>query len=31
MLTSEKYFHNISHKTDAYNSHNMQNNTKDGE
>jgi len=31
ILTLEKYFHNISHKTNAYNSHNIRNNTRDGE
>jgi len=31
ILTSEKYFHHISHKTNAYNSHNIRNNTRDGE
>ena len=31
ILTLEKYFRNISHKTNAYNSHNIRNNTRDGE
>jgi len=31
ILTLEKYFHNISHKTDAYNSHNIRNNSRDEE
>ena len=31
IYTQEKYFHNISHKTDAYNSHNIRNNTRDKE
>jgi len=31
IFTLEKYFHNISYKTNAYNSHNIRNNTRDGE
>jgi len=30
-VTLEKYFHNISHITNAYNSHSTPNNTRDGE
>ena len=30
-VTLEKYFHNISHKTDVYQPHSIQNNTRDGE
>jgi len=31
VLTLEKYFHNISHKIDVYNLHNIRNNARDGE
>jgi len=31
IYTLEKYFLNISHITNAYNSHNIQNNARDGE
>jgi len=31
ILTLEKYFRNISHITNAYNSHDVRNNTRDGE
>jgi len=31
ILTLEKYFHNISYKINAYNSHSIRNNTRDGE
>jgi len=30
ILTLEKYFYNISHKTNAYNSHSIRNKTRDG-
>jgi len=31
ILTLEKYFHNIPHITNAYNSHNIRNNARDGD
>ena len=31
ILTLEKYFHNISYKTNAHNSHNIRINTRDEE
>jgi len=31
IYTLEKYFHNISHITNAYNSHNIRSNASDGE
>jgi len=31
ILTSETYFHNISHETDTYNSHYTRSNTRDRE
>jgi len=31
ILTLKKHFHNISYKTNAYNSHDIRNNTRDGE